>query len=146
MAAYWPEFIHPITGVLGGGAIAPFSSIGPTLDERVKPDIAAPGVNIGSAMSSYTDEDFTTILNVPFQGRSFPFARLSGTSMSSPAVAGIVALVLEADPTSTPLEVKDAIMRTARQDSHTGVIPVGGSNMWGAGKVNAYQAVREVLW
>lgn len=146
VAAYWPEFIHPITGVLGGGAIAPFSSIGPTLDERVKPDIAAPGVNIGSAMSSYTDEDFTTILNVPFQGRSFPFARLSGTSMSSPAVAGIVALVLEADPTSTPQEVKDAIMRTARQDSHTGVIPVGGSNMWGAGKVNAYQAVREVLW
>lgn len=146
VAAYWPEFIHPITGVVGGGAIAPFSSIGPTLDERVKPDISAPGVNIGSAMSSYTDEDFTTILNVPFQGRSFPFARLSGTSMSSPAVAGIVALVLEADPTSTPQEVKDAIMRTARQDSHTGVIPIGGSNMWGAGKVNAYQAVREVLW
>lgn len=146
VAAYWPEFIHPVTGQPGGGAIAPFSSLGPTLDERVKPDIAAPGVNIGSSMSSYTDEDFSSILNVDFQGRAYPFARLSGTSMSSPAVAGIVALVLEADPTSTPLEVKEALMRTARRDTYTGVIPEGGSNMWGMGKVNAYQAVREVLW
>ncbi|MEZ4790996.1 MAG: S8 family peptidase [Flavobacteriales bacterium] len=146
VAAYWPEFIHPLTGVEGGGAIAPFSSIGPTLDERVKPDIAAPGVNIGSAMSSYTDEDFTAILNVSFEGRSYPFARLSGTSMASPAVAGIAALVLEANPTATPQMVKEALMRTARQDSYTGTIPFGGSTQWGMGKVNAYQAVREVLW
>lgn len=146
VGAYWPEFIHPVTGQPGGGAIAPFSSIGPTLDERVKPDLAAPGVNIGSAMSSYTDEDFSAILNVPFEGRTYPFARLSGTSMSSPAVAGIAALVLEADPTSTPQEVKEALMRTARQDSHTGTIPEGGSTQWGMGKVNAYQAVRDVLW
>lgn len=146
VAAYWPEFIHPVTGQPGGGAIAPFSSLGPTLDERVKPDIAAPGVNIGSSMSSYTDEEFTSILNVDFQGRAYPFARLSGTSMSSPAVAGIAALVLEADPTSTPQEVKDALMRTARTDTYTGLIPEGGSTMWGMGKVNAYQAVREVLW
>ncbi|MBL7946144.1 MAG: S8 family serine peptidase [Flavobacteriales bacterium] len=146
VAAYWPEFIHPVTGQPGGGAIAPFSSLGPTLDERVKPDIAAPGVNIGSSMSSYTDEEFSSILNVDFQGRAYPFARLSGTSMSSPAVAGIAALVLEADPTSTPQEVKDALMRTARRDTYTGAIPEGGSTMWGMGKVNAYQAVREVLW
>ncbi|MGV3637200.1 MAG: T9SS type A sorting domain-containing protein, partial [Flavobacteriales bacterium] len=69
-----------------------------------------------------------------------------GTSMSSPAVAGIAALVLEADPTSTPQEVKEALMRTARRDTYTGAIPEGGSTMWGSGKVNAYQAVREVLW
>lgn len=37
-------------------------------------------------------------------------------------------------------------MRTARQDSYTGSIPVAGSVQWGMGKVNAYQAVREVLW
>ncbi len=146
VAAYWPEFIHPLTGEVGGGAIAPFSSIGPTLDERVKPDIAAPGVNIGSAMSSYTDEDFTPIYNVSFEGRSYPFARLSGTSMASPAVAGIAALVLEANPSATPQMVKEALMLTARRDSYTGAIPFGGSTQWGMGKVNAYQAVREVLW
>lgn len=146
VAAYWPEFIHPVTGAVGGGAIADFSSIGPTLDDRVKPDIAAPGVNIGSSMSSYTDETFASIYNVEFQGRNYPFARLSGTSMASPAVAGIAALVLEADPTSTAQEVKEALMRTARTDSYTGNIPAGGSTQWGAGKVNAYQAVREVLW
>lgn len=146
VGAYLPEFIHPVTGAVGGGAIASFSSLGPTLDERVKPDITAPGVSIGSSMSSYTDEAFTSILNIQFEGRTYRFARLSGTSMSSPAVAGIAALVLEADPTSTPQEVKEALMRTARTDQYTGVIPEGGSTQWGMGKVNAYQAVREVLW
>lgn len=146
VAAYWPEFINPVTGAVGGGAVADFSSLGPTLDERVKPDIASPGVNIGSSMSSYTDETFSSIYNVEHDGRTFKFARLSGTSMASPAVAGIAALVLEADPTSTPQEVKEAIMHTARTDSYTGTIPAGGSTRWGAGKVNAYQAVREVLW
>lgn len=146
VAAYWPEFIHPVTGLVGGGAIADFSSVGPTLDERVKPDVAAPGVNVGSSMSSYTDESVTSILNVDFEGRTYKFARLSGTSMSSPAVAGIAALVLEADPTSTPQEVKEVLMQTARTDTYTGTIPAAGSTQWGMGKVNAYRAVREVLW
>ena len=61
-------------------------------------------------------------------------------------MVGIAALVLEADPTATPQEVKDALMHTARTDTYTGAIPTGGSTQWGMGKVNAYQAVREVLW
>jgi len=56
-----------------------------------------------------------------------------------------VAMMLEADPTLTPAEVREIIMLTARTDSHTGIIPTGGSTQWGAGKVNAYKAVREVL-
>lgn len=132
-------------GNLVGGAAASFTSYGPTLDERIKPDIAAPGVNVASSISSFTDNDVTAILTVPFQGRNYPFARFSGTSMASPAVAGVVALMLEADPTLTPAEIKEIIQLTARTDNNTGVIPPGGSTRWGMGKVNAYHAIRQAL-
>ncbi len=144
VAAYSSEYFLS-GGIVTGGAIATFSSFGPTMDERMKPDITAPGVSVGSSISSFTDNNFSAILTVPFQGSDYPFARFSGTSMSSPAVTGIVALLLEADPTLTAAEVKDLIKTTARTDIHTGTIPTGGSTRWGMGKVNAYRAVCEAL-
>lgn len=127
------------------GAIASFSSTGPTLDERIKPDITAPGVNVASSISSFTDNGYTAVLSVPFMGRVYPFARFSGTSMSSPAVAGTVALMLEADPTLTPAQIKQIIKATAITDNQTGAIPIDGSTRWGMGKLNAYHAVTDVL-
>ena len=133
------------TGTPIGGNIASFSSYGPTMDGRMKPDITAPGVSVASSISSFTDNDYNAILTVPFQGRNYPFARFSGTSMSSPAVTGVVALMLEADPTLTPAEIRDIIRQTAMTDNFTGVIPLGGSTRWGMGKVNAYHAITEIL-
>jgi subtilisin family serine protease len=144
VAAYSSETYLP-NGNVSGGAIAAFSSTGPTLDERVKPDIAAPGVNVASSISSFTDAAYTPTTSISFQGRTYPFARYSGTSMSSPAVAGIAALCLEADPELTPAELKALLMSTARTDNQTGAIPPGGSTRWGSGKVNAYRAVLEAL-
>lgn len=144
VAAYSAEYVSS-GGTPLGGAIASFSSYGPTLDERIKPDITAPGVSVASSISSFTDNDYTPITSVEFEGTSYPFARFSGTSMAAPAVTGVVALMLEADPTLSPAEVKEIIRHTARTDNHTGVIPVGGSTRWGAGKVNAYLAVRDIL-
>ncbi|HEY0976050.1 MAG TPA: S8 family serine peptidase [Flavobacteriales bacterium] len=144
VAAYTSEYTNPI-GNPAGGAGASFSSYGPTMDERIKPDIAAPGVNVASSISSYTDNAYTAVSSVDFQGRNYPFARFSGTSMSAPAVTGIVALMLEADPDITPAGIKDVLQATARTDQYTGVIPPGGSTRWGAGKVNAYRAVVEML-
>lgn len=132
-------------GSAAGGAIANFSSYGPTMDDRAKPDITAPGVSVGSSISSFTDNSYTTLTTVDFQGRTYPFARFSGTSMSAPAVTGVVALMLEADPTLTPAEVKEIIKLTARTDVHTGVIPPEGSTRWGMGKVNAYRAIMQVM-
>lgn len=143
VAAYSSEY--QISGVWVGGSIAGFSSFGPTFDERMKPDITAPGMNVASSISSFTDNDFNQILSVPFNGRDYPFARFSGTSMSAPAVTGIVALMLEADPTLSPADIKDIIKATARTDDDTGVIPPEGSTRWGMGKVNAYRAVVQVL-
>lgn len=144
VAAYNAEY-QAGNGTWIGGNIAGFSSWGPTMDERIKPDITAPGVSVASSISSFTDNSYSSILNVPFEGRTYPFARFSGTSMSAPAVTGIVALLLEADPTLTPAELKEVLKLTARTDANTGAIPPGGSTRWGMGKVNAYHAVLEVL-
>lgn len=65
--------------------------------------------------------------------------------MSGPAVAGIAALMLEANPSLTPFEVRQTLKATAREDNHTGEIPEGGSPVWGWGKVNAIQAVMAAL-
>jgi hypothetical protein len=60
-------------------------------------------------------------------------------------VSGIVALMLQADSSLNPAEVKSILYETALQDVHTGVLPVGGNNTWGNGKVNAYKALLHTL-
>lgn len=132
-------------GTLVGGALANFSSVGPLINDTLKPDISAPGIQVGSSMSSYTDAAYTSIASVDFNGRTYGFARLSGTSMSSPVVAGVVALILDANPTLTPAQVKAIIIETAREDNQTGVLPVSGDVHWGHGKINAYHAVQLAL-
>ncbi|MGJ8661170.1 MAG: S8 family serine peptidase [Bacteroidota bacterium] len=128
-----------------GGQIATFSSNGPTLDGRVKPDISAPGVSVASSVSSFTDNNFTTAVSIMFNGQTYKFTRISGTSMSGPAVAGVVALLLDANPFLEADQIKEIIKNTARTDNHTGIIPAGGSLIWGAGKVNAYSAIQLAL-
>lgn len=148
IAAHSTEIILP-NGNVYLGARASFSSIGPTLDGRVKPDISAPGVNIASSVSSFTDEQFqqgAVIQTIPFNGRTYSYVRFSGTSMSGPMVTGIVALMLQANPLLTPIEIKEIIHQTARLDNNTGVIGADtGSTLWGWGKINALNAIKRSL-
>lgn len=132
-------------GSLAGGARASFSSIGPRYDEVMKPDISAPGVGVRSSISSYTDNNFNQITSVAFNGRTYPFAAFSGTSMSGPTVTGICALILDANPYLSPQQVKDIIIQTCRLDNHTGIITPAGDTEWGHGKINAYAAVQMAL-
>ncbi|MGH3355894.1 MAG: S8 family serine peptidase [Nocardioidaceae bacterium] len=91
-----------------GSAMADFSSRGPNpaaLD-LIKPDITAPGVNILAGNSP------TPVLGAPGQ----LFQSISGTSMSSPHMAGIYALIRQAHPRWSPAMAKSAAMTTARQD------------------------------
>ncbi len=105
--------------------VASFSSRGPTSDGRVKPDVVLPGVNIISARAAGTslgngqiDEYYTS---------------LSGTSMATPHATGVVALLLAANPSLTPRQVKEVLKSTA--------IDLGLSmNTQGAGRVDAYAA------
>jgi minor extracellular serine protease Vpr len=140
VAAHSSEFLF--NGTLYGGTIAPFSSFGPTIDERMKPDVSAPGVNVASSISSFTNNNYTLLKNVNFNGKDYPFARFSGTSMSSPATTGVVALMLQANKFLTAAQAKEILHTTAREDLLTGDIPKTGDTQWGWGKVDAWAAVQ----
>lgn len=134
------------------GRLAAFSSRGPSADGRIRPFIAAPGYLVGSGVSSYdvsfmaSGGSYSSVASVyPKNGRDYPYAMLSGTSMSSPVVSGILALMLEADRNLNPQQAQDILAVTAIQDANTGVIPAAGTNIWGHGKVNAYAAIKRVL-
>jgi len=136
------------------GGIAGFSSRGPSADGRIKPDITGPGMVLGSAINSYdptflsTGGSYSSVAYKsvdPKNGREYAYAMLMGTSMSSPAVAGIVSLMLQAAPSLTPQQVKDALAQTAITDIKTGSLPAAGNNTWGHGKVNALGAVRRAM-
>jgi subtilisin family serine protease len=144
VAAYAAQYSTGGTSMVGGN-IASFSSYGPRYDEVLKPDIAAPGSSVASSISSFTDAAYTSVGSVVFGSETYHFARFSGTSMSSPVVAGVCALILEANPYLSAQQVKDIIIETARTDNFTGVIPVNGSTRWGWGKLNAYDAVKLAL-
>ncbi len=81
-----------------GGTRAGFSSVGPTSDGRLKPDVAAMGVNVKVA------RHFDHVYGVA-----------SGTSFSCPLTAGVVALVLQAHPDYTVDQVLEAVRSTASQ-------------------------------
>jgi minor extracellular serine protease Vpr len=102
-------------------AIADFSSGGPAADGSLKPDVAAPGLSVFSAAV----------------GTGTDGIRESGTSMSTPHVAGVAALVLQAHPRWTPEQVKAAIMNTASAKAVAGYDPRTG----GAGLVQPASAV-----
>ena len=132
-------------GVIRNGILASFSSRGPTMDGRVKPDISAPGVSVTSSLSSFTTESHGIEETTMFNGRTYNFAKFSGTSMASPAAAGVVALMLDANPALTPSEVKTILKSSARTDNRTGIIPSTGSTDWGWGKVTATAAVKAAI-
>lgn len=88
-------------------AMADFSSKGPNKAtyDILKPDITAPGVNI---LAAATPTTFTKP-----QGNDFTL--MSGTSMSSPHIAGMAALLKEQHPNWSPAMIKSALMTTAHQ-------------------------------
>jgi subtilisin family serine protease len=109
--------------------MADFSSRGPNpvAPDLIKPDVTAPGVNILAG-------------NTPFPTVGAPgqlFQSISGTSMSSPHVAGLFALLRQAHPDWSAAMAKSAVMTTARQDvvKEDGTTPADPFDM-GAGHVD----------
>jgi len=124
------------------GTIAQFSSKGPTLDGHIKPDVVMPGVNIHASASSRYEEDYAKMLvtTTPFKGRDYPWVAISGTSMATPIMAGVVALWLQANPTLSPDDVRRIIRETSR--------PLGDNipnNTYGYGLANAYAGLLNIL-
>lgn len=125
------------------GDISTFSSRGPTVDDRVKPDISSTGQDVLSSINSFDETNQTGLVSsFQFEGRTYGFKNFSGTSMSGPMVAGIVALMLEANPNLSASAAKEILKMTARLDIRTGNIdPAEGHLQWGWGKANALAAV-----
>lgn len=117
------------------GELSYFSSRGPTRDGRRKPEIAAPGAWIASALS--TSSPAPDYLTCPDGVHTL----LLGTSMAAPHVTGTIALMLSVDPTLTSDEIKEKLIQTAKSDGFTGVVP---NDMWGWGKLAADAAVTAV--
>ncbi len=129
-----------------GGERAGYSSIGPTLDDRVKPEVVAPGTNILSAMSSYyheahPEETSATVAYSDFNDRRYPWAAETGTSMSTPLVAGIIACWLQAKPDLSPEDIIQLFKTTCKQrEGYT--YP---NNEYGYGEIDAYQGLLQLL-
>lgn len=112
-----------------GSVMAGFSSRGPNpiTGNILKPDVTAPGVNILAG---------STPTSSPGPGGEL-FQSISGTSMSSPHVAGLMALMTQAHPGWSPAAIKSALMTTARQDvvREDGTTPADAFDM-GAGHID----------
>ena len=131
------------------GSRAPFSSVGPTMDGRTKPDVMAPGNNIISAYSSYYLENNPTASDVKwdvahfdYQGRTYAWNSNTGTSMACPVVAGVIALWLQAKPDLTPEDVMGVISRTSRRPDPDLDYP---NNLYGYGEIDAYRGLLDIL-
>jgi subtilisin family serine protease len=146
-----PPWLHPdqtttggISGVVSVGAtdigdnIASFSSRGPVTWQTVnpfndysynpgmgllRPDVTAPGVNVKSC--TYNN--------------NFGYTFMSGTSMATPGVAGVMALLLSKNPNLTPAQISEALEMTSVD---LGV--VGKDNTYGTGRVNALAAINYI--
>jgi len=104
--------------------IARFSSRGPVIwggKTYIKPDITAPGVSVYSARTGGG------------------YKNLSGTSMATPHIAGLIALLLEANPRLIPSNVLDLLTSTTKDLGEEGKDPD-----YGSGRADIFQAVRKL--
>lgn len=114
--------------------LASYSSRGPTVDGRAKPDLVAPGTAI---VSTIPPASTTSIVRLASGNPDVYYGPLSGTSMSAPHVAGVVALMLEANPALAPVDVKRILVETAQD-----LGAPGRDDATGAGFVNAIAATQ----
>jgi subtilisin family serine protease len=112
------DSVIAVGAVTSSGSRASFSSVGNTVDGRIKPDVMAMGSGVRVA-SPYSDNGYTSS---------------SGTSFSCPLAAGVAALILSENPSLTPMQVRDAMRNTASNANSP-------NREMGWGILNALQAV-----
>jgi serine protease AprX len=112
------KYVIAVGATTSTGAKASFSSVGPTYDGRIKPDVSAFGVNVFGATA----------------GTSTVYGAASGTSVACPLVGGVAALILSARPELTPSQIRDALRNTASRANNP-------DTLIGYGVVDAYKAV-----
>ncbi|MGQ9494029.1 MAG: S8 family serine peptidase [Anaerolineae bacterium] len=115
-------------GTTSPGALSPFSSRGPRIDGEWIMDVAAPG-----------HYDISCASSKDVAGASFgQYVWFGGTSAAAPHLAGVVALLLQKNPSLSAAQVMQLLQSSARQDAYTGAIP---NENWGYGKLDAWAAL-----
>ncbi|MEZ4870006.1 MAG: trypsin-like serine protease [Caldilineaceae bacterium] len=141
-----PDPRVPVDTVVG------FSSRGPNIDENnntlidvIKPDVTAPGIHVlAGASPEHVTAEGSVVERYGAQGQLFQL--IQGTSMSSPHVAGVGALLKALHPTWTPSQIRAALMTTARNTAQMARTPTGDRPAdpfdLGAGRIDMAQAPR----
>jgi subtilisin family serine protease len=121
------------------GDIAPWSSRGPRVDGRTKPDIATPGSITISVRDRhvYASPDRNWVSSVG-PSADTAYYIMQGTSMATPVAAGAAAIILGRTPSLTAEQVFSAMTAGAITDQYTGAVP---NTTWGGGKLDVFAAV-----
>ncbi|MDP6169320.1 MAG: S8 family serine peptidase [Candidatus Marinimicrobia bacterium] len=112
------DSVISVGAVWDNGSIASFSSHGPTSDGRIKPEVCARGRQTWCVNPNSTTN----------------YSQLSGTSLACPLVGGAAALIIQARPEWTAIQVREAMMMTASMAD-------SANNTYGHGILNAVNAV-----
>ena len=116
------DSVIAVGSVTSSGSRSSFSSVGPTVDGRIKPDLMAMGSSDYHAC--YTSNNC--------------YGSGSGTSYSCPLLAGASALLLEADPNLTPMQLSAILKNTASQSNNP-------DNQYGWGIIDTYAALQSLI-
>jgi serine protease AprX len=124
------------------GAVSSFSSRGLAGHPETYPDISAPGSNITSSCRLYLAICSTGL--APQNGPGLldigTFNTISGTSMATPHIVGIVTQLLQVNPNATPAQIENAIKSTAYKFANGAPYQNGTSVDKGAGLVDVFAA------
>ena len=128
------------TATVGDDLLGWFSAYGTPVGSTPKPDIVAPGRRIVSLRAPGSTLDRLLPDRVVTASNGATYFRLTGTSMATGVVSGVVALLLQQQPALTPDQVKAVLTGTARAFGQaSGVSPNPAAS--GAGSIDAYMAV-----
>lgn len=118
------------------GHLSPFSSRGPTRIGKQRPDITAPGQFVTAALASGCELARDPRLANRREGQ---YITIQGTSMATPFVSGVVALMLQLEPKLDPSEIQRRLRATAHRDEIIG--PVWNSG-FGYGRIDVAQLLK----
>ena len=148
---YCPSYVNYLGEVQNNvdqeeGVVAYYSSRGPTFEGRTKPDVMAPGSNIITTSNSFMYDYYPYPKAVTgmseFNGRTYPWQASTGTSFSTPMVAGCIALWLQANPELTTDDIITLFSETCNKLDPSLSYP---NNVYGYGEIDVYRGLLRIL-